>query len=230
MPLLRYVSDQRRAQIHSHAIPHLGAGEEITHFARTRHPETRKKGFIFLTAERALVTWKSEEDTIPVAFDEIRAWSVTHDQRGGPVLCIETPKETTLVQLLTSSRAMTQGAIQFLLMFAERVPETAEATLEDGQRVPNGKPDLDVRTEPRSVSELTKRILVTVLGVAVIISALLIIPLPGPWSFLLVIAGLALLATEYDWAEDALDWSKAKYQAAKAKIRARRQARNQARP
>jgi uncharacterized protein (TIGR02611 family) len=226
--LLRYLSDQRRAQIHSHADPELGDGEEITHFARTRQPGSRQKGFIFMTSERVLITWKGDEESTPIDYADIRSWGVTHDQRGGPVLCIETPKGTSLVQLLTSSRAMIESAIRFLLLFGEKVPESAVAALEDGRETANVKPHLNVRQEPRTASELTRRILVTVFGVAIIISALLIIPLPGPWSLLLVIGGLALLATEYDWAEDALDWTKAKYQAARAKISARRKARNQA--
>jgi hypothetical protein len=47
--------------------------------------------------------------------------------------------------------------------------------------------------------------------------------LPGPWSFVVTIAGLAILASEYDWARDALAWSKDRYKAVSNKIKARRQ-------
>ncbi len=69
---------------------------------------------------------------------------------------------------------------------------------------------------------MTRRILVTIGGVVMIVVAMLIIPLPGPWSILLTIAGLALLSSEYDWAQDILVWVKKKYEAAKEKIAQRK--------
>jgi hypothetical protein len=46
--------------------------------------------------------------------------------------------------------------------------------------------------------------------------------LPGPWSFILTIGGLAVLAREYDWAKDLLEWTKDRFDAAKDKIRGRK--------
>lgn len=228
MPVLRYVSDQRRKQIHSYADPHLAPDEEITDFVRVRHADTRKKGFAYMTDERVLIAWKGDGDPVSIEFVKVHNWGVSHDHRGGPVVTMETPAESTRIQLLTSSRAMAEGVIRFLLLVAERVPEQATVTLGEGQGSFDGKPDLAVRAEPRSVRELTKRIVVTVLGIALILGAIVIIPLPGPWSFLVTIAGLALLASEYDWAEDALDWVRTKYKRARDKIRARRRARREA--
>jgi uncharacterized protein (TIGR02611 family) len=228
VPPLRYVSDVRRKQIHSHADPHLEPGETISDFARCRHPETRKRGFVYMTDHRVLVAWKSEDEAISIDLAEVTSWGVNHDHRGGPVLSLGTSDASVDVQLLTSSRAMTEGVIRFLLLVGERVPETAEVTLGEGKGSFDGDPDLGVRSEPRSVSELTKRIIVTVIGVTLILGAIVIIPLPGPWSFLVTIAGLAILASEYDWAEDALDWVRLKYQRARNKIRARRRARHEA--
>jgi uncharacterized protein (TIGR02611 family) len=228
VPILRYISDLRLKQIHSHAEPYLEPGEEITDFARCRHPETRKKGFVYMTDERVLIAWKVEEGSISINLAKVVSWGVNHDHRGGPVLSIETPEESAWVQLLTSSRAMAEGAIRFLLLVAERVPKEAIVTLGEGEGSFDGEPDLEVRSETRSVGELTRRILVTVLGVTLILGAIVIIPLPGPWSFLITIAGLAILASEYDWAEDALDWFRLKYKRARDKIRARREARRQA--
>lgn len=182
-----------------------------------------------MTPDRAIIAWKGDEEaavSIPLA--EVTRWGVRHDTRGGPVLTIESPEHAVAVQLLTSSRAMTEGVIHFLLLFSEWIPDGAVAILEDGEESHLDTPDLDVRTEPRSVSELTKRVVVTLLGVMLIITAILIVPLPGPWSFLLTIAGLAILASEYDWAEDALDWARLKYKRAREKIRARRKARSEA--
>jgi len=54
---------------------------------------------------------------------------------------------------------------------------------------------------------------VTVVGFAVVGLGIIAIPLPGP-GFLIVVAGLAILATEYVWARNALE--KAKGRAAQA--------------
>jgi len=48
----------------------------------------------------------------------------------------------------------------------------------------------------------TKRIVV---GVALVLLGIALIPLPGPFSIPLMVAGLAVLATEYVWAEKMLD-------------------------
>lgn len=48
--------------------------------------------------------------------------------------------------------------------------------------------------------DLTYRIAVAVLGGAVVVLGVVLIPLPGP-GWLIVFAGLAILATEFAWAE-----------------------------
>jgi uncharacterized protein (TIGR02611 family) len=53
---------------------------------------------------------------------------------------------------------------------------------------------------------------VAVLGVAIIITGFALIPLPGP-GWLIVFAGLALLATEFAWAERLLNFARAKWRA-----------------
>jgi hypothetical protein len=50
----------------------------------------------------------------------------------------------------------------------------------------------------------------------------LITPLPGPWSFPIIIGGLAVLATEYDWADDMRDWIKRRSKQLADKVRKRR--------
>lgn len=66
----------------------------------------------------------------------------------------------------------------------------------------------------RVIGRSSKRIAVFVLGVALVAGGLAMLVLPGP-GILVVIAGLAVLATEFAWAEHLLD--KAKEQATKAK-------------
>lgn len=49
------------------------------------------------------------------------------------------------------------------------------------------------------------RVGVAVAGVAVIVSGLILVPLPGP-GWLTVFAGLAVLGTEFEWANRLLRW------------------------
>lgn len=60
----------------------------------------------------------------------------------------------------------------------------------------------------------TKRIVVLVVGLALVAGGLVMLVLPGP-GILVVVAGLAVLATEFAWAEAVLD--RAKDHAGKAK-------------
>src|SRR5262245_47782854 len=59
----------------------------------------------------------------------------------------------------------------------------------------------------------TKTIVIFIIGVALIAAGLVMLVMPGP-GLLVIIAGLAVLATEFAWAEAMLD--KAKEKAAQA--------------
>lgn len=49
------------------------------------------------------------------------------------------------------------------------------------------------------------RIGITVVGVAVIVGGIILLPLPGP-GWLIIFAGLGILGTEYAWARRLLRW------------------------
>lgn len=66
-----------------------------------------------------------------------------------------------------------------------------------------------------------KRIAVTLLGFGLVAAGLLMLVLPGP-GILVVLAGLAVLATEYAWARYALDETKRRARKAGDKIRRRK--------
>jgi len=59
---------------------------------------------------------------------------------------------------------------------------------------------------------LVYRIIVTVVGFAVIILGILLLPLPGP-GWLIVFLGLGILSTEYEWSRRLLHWARAKVRA-----------------
>ena len=59
---------------------------------------------------------------------------------------------------------------------------------------------------------LAYRIVVGVVGTAVLATGILAIPYPGP-GWLILFAGLAILGTEFAWAKRALRWTRARYDA-----------------
>ena len=59
---------------------------------------------------------------------------------------------------------------------------------------------------------LAYRIVVGVVGAAVLATGILAIPYPGP-GWLILFAGLAILGTEFMWAKRALRWTRARYDA-----------------
>jgi uncharacterized protein (TIGR02611 family) len=57
--------------------------------------------------------------------------------------------------------------------------------------------------------EVAYRTMVAIVGFAIIVTGLALIPLPGP-GWLIVFAGLALLSTEFAWAERLLRYARSK--------------------
>jgi uncharacterized protein (TIGR02611 family) len=62
-----------------------------------------------------------------------------------------------------------------------------------------------------------KRVGVTIAGALLVLAGFAMLVLPGP-GILVIIAGLAILATEYVWAERMLNLAKAKAEEAKNKV------------
>jgi uncharacterized protein (TIGR02611 family) len=69
----------------------------------------------------------------------------------------------------------------------------------------------------RFIARNGKRIAVSVLGLLLLAVGLALLVLPGP-GLLLIIAGLAVLATEYVWAQRALNYAKQRAEQAKNKV------------
>jgi uncharacterized protein (TIGR02611 family) len=83
-------------------------------------------------------------------------------------------------------------------------------------------PVAKVRAVIRFIARNTWRATVSAVGFALIVLGAIMVVTPGP-GLLVIIAGLAILATQYAWAERALD--AAKTRAAKAKEAAMRRGR-----
>ncbi len=75
----------------------------------------------------------------------------------------------------------------------------------------------------REIARHTRRVVVTAVGLAVVVVGVLLLVLPGP-GLLVVIAGLALLATEYEWARRLLERAREKSRSAASKFRSRNSA------
>jgi uncharacterized protein (TIGR02611 family) len=74
----------------------------------------------------------------------------------------------------------------------------------------------------RFIQRSGKRIAVTVAGFVLLIVAALIIPVPGPWSILLAIVALSILASEYVWARRTLAFAKRKADQVRGAVQQRR--------
>lgn len=72
----------------------------------------------------------------------------------------------------------------------------------------------------RFVQREGERIGVAVVGGVVVVTGIVLMPLPGP-GMLIVLAGLAILATQFEWAQDVLDRARARAKEALARIRGR---------
>jgi len=65
------------------------------------------------------------------------------------------------------------------------------------------------RLKANPALDLAYRIVVAVVGTAVVLLGLFLVPFPGP-GWLVVFIGLGILASEFAWAERLLDFAKAK--------------------
>jgi uncharacterized protein (TIGR02611 family) len=77
------------------------------------------------------------------------------------------------------------------------------------------------RVTIRFIARNGKRIAVSVAGLVLLLLGLVMMVLPGP-GILFLIAGLAVLATEYVWAQRALNFAKQKAEQAKDKVLGRK--------
>lgn len=75
------------------------------------------------------------------------------------------------------------------------------------------------RLHSNPVTGLITKVVISVVGVAVMgLGVFLSGPgIPGP-GFLVILGGLAILATEWDWAQSVLDWARERYEKAKQKV------------
>ena len=224
MGLISLISEKRQDLIERRVGPHLDDGEEIVHWVRASRVGERGEGFIFLTKRRFLIHWTGKDDGHCMAYwDDIDTWGLATEVPGGPVLGVQTGGETWYAQIGASTKNMAEEARGFIRRFNDLAPPP-DRQFEDHRDIGHFETEGDVAVDKVKMSpaQMARRVGITTLGAALVVAAIIIIPLPGPWSFVLSIAGLAVLSREYDWAKDLLEWTKEKYQLAKEKLAERR--------
>jgi uncharacterized protein (TIGR02611 family) len=220
---LRRLGEMRDDLILSRARPYMDDGERIVSWVRARRYGSRDDGFVFLTDKRVIVYWSRREDGhFSIPWESVVAWGLDATGAKGPVLAIESPEERAVVLLRVGTDDMASRVRGFLGEFGDLAPIPKRVLHPSGEMGDVVEWHPDVQRERRTVVSHTRRIVVTVIGVALIVFAVIIIPLPGPWSILLTIAGLALLASEYDWAQDLRDWAHDRYVETKRRLQSRK--------
>ncbi|MEU8173547.1 TIGR02611 family protein [Microbispora hainanensis] len=90
---------------------------------------------------------------------------------------------------------------------------TAEDSRTGGREGTTDPPGRLDRIRATPAGRLTLRIVIGVIGTALVVAGLIMVPFPGP-GWLVVFAGLAVLATEFTWASRLLAFAKDKVMAA----------------
>ena len=223
MGLMRRITELREKQIKAHAEPFLDEGEEVLIWARTRDPQTKRRGLVYLTPRQCIVQWSgSAVSPGAILWQNIHSWGVNDTAESGPVLAIETSMQTALCEILVETEGMVANAQALIQKFAELAP-TPRGPLSDVGLAGSfeATTETNVTRERKSLASQTKRIAVTVIGVVLVLAGAVLLVVPGP-GILVVLAGLAVLASEYDWAQDILHWARHRYQQTRRKLDARR--------
>jgi uncharacterized protein (TIGR02611 family) len=216
------IAQQREKQIVDRVRPHLDSEEEVIHWARTRHPRSGRRGIAFLTARRLVVLWTGRHESPGhVEWTQIEAWGLDPRAAGGPILSVEGSGAEAVIQLPAHSDGMAERCSAFLRRFATLAPKSRGTKSRSGERSVEGDmTDLQIPRSKKSVAGQTKRLVVTVVGAVLLVIGAMLLVLPGP-GILVTIAGLVVLGSEYDWAEDLLIWVRNRWQSAGDRLKSR---------
>ncbi|HET7483100.1 MAG TPA: PGPGW domain-containing protein, partial [Actinomycetota bacterium] len=181
---------------------------------------------IFLTKKHCVIHLSGRTDgTGPIPWEEIRTWGIAQEGTHDPLLGIKTDDRVFLVSLTVNTPKMAEEVADFVEKFNDFAPDPVESFVAGDPFSSDAfqtEGSIDVKHQKRTLASGTRRLVLTTVGLTLIVVAALIGWIPGPWSIPLVIAGLAVLAREYDWAKDLLDWLKQKRDSATKWLKAKR--------
>lgn len=223
MDIVRRISEQRERQIFSLANPHLEQDEEVEHWIRIRPQAGRHEGYAFATQKRCVLVWASANDSdhTDIPWGDVVAWGIS-SRVGGAAVLLETASESRVFRVPVRTPGTAEKVRAFLDFLRKHAPESS-AELRGGETSEVFRADVPDHVEPERLDwkGQGRRVAVTALGLLALIAGVLMLVLPGP-GILVTLLGLALLATEHDWAKDLLAWARRRYKDTTAKLRDRR--------
>jgi uncharacterized protein (TIGR02611 family) len=207
------VARYRERLVLGHVRRSLEHDERVLAWAHARVPDVRAPGVLLITQRRCLLHLATRDvDDHTTAWLGLRRWYLERPSGSRVRLGLVTDAGEAVSELSLSSRARATSASRVLSAIAD----CTQLPCEDGG--PNPDPAGPLRRRwrrpplltavPRSPRDHARRVGVTIAGIVVlIISALFASPfVPGPGA-LTAVAGIAILAREYEWARDLHVWS-----------------------
>lgn len=222
MDIARRISNQRERQILSLAASHLEPEERVEYWVRIRPRTGRHEGYAFATEERCVLVWASANDAElgDVRWDDIVTWGISSGV-GGPSVLLETSSDSRVFRIPVRTPGTAEKVRAFLDFLRKHAPDSP-APVQDGEASEVFRAHVPEHVEPERLDwkGQGKRVAITAFGFLAVIVGLLMLVLPGP-GILVTLLGLALLATEHDWAKDLLAWSRRRFKDTRAKLRDR---------
>ena len=169
-----------------------------------------RSGLLFVTERRCLLHLGSiEHPPLAVSWAELTGWELARPASGSAGLTLGSGNERLDVRLplTTAGQARKASEVVDRLHRSSTVATSSQADRGDASG------PIPLQPVQRGFRGHVRRVIVTVVGVLVLLlSALFASPFfPGPGA-LTFLAGLALLASEYDWARDVHTWVRRKFE------------------
>ncbi len=191
----------RERLVLGHVRRELSDGEHVVAWTHASVPDTRAPGLLVVTDERCLLhVASSSVPDISTPLTELSSFKL--DRRNPELvrvrLCVGGDEVTVELSLTDRVRSRSVGSVLSALTRAKvAAPESFDAGLT------SPLPPME-----RRVRHHARRVWITLLGVVVLlVSALFASPFfPGPGA-LTAVAGIAILAREYEWARDLHVWA-----------------------
>ena len=191
----------RERLVLGHVRRELSDGEQVVAWTHASVPDTRAPGLLVVTDRHCLLHVASSSiPDISTPLTEVSSFKL--DRRNPELvrvrLCVADEEVTVELSLTDRVRSRSVGRVLSALTRAKvAAPDSFDAGLT------SPLPPME-----RSVRHHARRVWITVLGVLVlIVSAVFASPFfPGPGA-LTAVAGIAILAREYEWARDLHVWA-----------------------